>query len=89
MSSNEIPTIEDMRARVELGDWGPYAYYVMETLRELKGNQEKFVAKQQLLESNFIALKTKVIIYGVIAGFIASGLMTLGIGIVLKMTSGA
>jgi hypothetical protein len=61
---------DEAKKDLDNGGWRNCAMYVLEALRELKANQRKLIETQARLEM-------RVVMYGVIAGFVAGGGVTL------------
>ena len=84
MAGEFDPAFEEAKQAVQNGGWSKYAFYVLNTLKEGKENQKEMFRRITALETSFASLQTRVLMYGAIAGLVASGVVSLIIALVVK-----
>ena len=67
-----------------IGTWTEWANHVLAELERLDGNQKEFIDQLGKINNSIIALKVKASIWGGIAGFLGTGILTIIVNLLFK-----
>jgi len=67
-----------------IGTWTEWANHVLAELERLDGNQKEFNEKLGKINNSIITLKVRAGIWGGIAGFLGTGILTIIVNLLIK-----